>query len=651
MSINSLFIRLIVAVTVATAAVACSTVNREKELVEEAMRQAGDNAGELQAVLDRYDDDGRSEAARYLIGATICLHSTTGPGVDSVDVLYGEMPVVYYHVCDSAQLARAKRYEQMPLKSTPDAETLKAEYLAANLEDAWEQYKSRKWNRGLPLEAFCEYILPYRVGDEKLTEWRKPYREWLAPLADTLLTIGNSVDAARLVSEFIKTPPYNDEISIPHRSALSLLETPYGYCRDDCDRTLYAMRSVGIPVAVDIMPVSPENGASHQWNVVWDNDDSRMRMFDNEKLLPTRDSIHYDQRRRGKVYRCTFAPELDRLARYRKAKNPPASLLGLRLKDVTAEYFGHNSASVELFGDEIDDVYLGIFTPKGIVPADIADVDGSKAVFTDIEPNLIYFPITGAGGGYTVCGYPFMVSRSGTVHTFVPDGSRTEAMTLTRKYCFRFKYKERMELVVGTRVQSAPTAKGPWSDLHTVTEPPATNYYPIPLPHPLKDRYLRIFKPAGTGPNIAEVVASSDSLGLRPYPLSIAGDEENRRLFGKITDGDILTLSSLPEGTEDCIIRIDSTDELRHLFLVPHNDDNFVVPAQEYELLYFAGPEGWKSAGRRMSTGFSIDFEVPKGAVLWLRNLTKGREEQIFIWHDGRQLFNIDLYDLNLNAI
>ncbi|MDE6588132.1 MAG: hypothetical protein K2K40_07325 [Paramuribaculum sp.] len=69
MSTNSLFIRLIVAVTVATAAVACSTDNRDKELVEEALRQAADNAGELQAVLDRYDDE-RRESAEYAVAAT-----------------------------------------------------------------------------------------------------------------------------------------------------------------------------------------------------------------------------------------------------------------------------------------------------------------------------------------------------------------------------------------------------------------------------------------------------------------------------------------------------------------------------------------------------------------------------------------------------
>lgn len=655
MSTNSLHIRLIVAVMVAVAAVACSTANRDKELVEEAMRQARDNAGELQAVLDRYDEDERREAARYLIGATIGLHSTTGPGVDSVEVLYGEMPVVYEYKLDSAQLARAKRYEEMPLKSTPDAKTLKAEYLAANLEDAWEQYKSRKWNRGLPLDAFCEYILPYRVGDEKLTEWRKPYREWLAPLADTLLTIGNSVDAARLVSEFIKTPPYNDEISIPHRSALSLLKTPYGICRDDCDRTLYAMRSVGIPVAVDRMLISPDYSGSHAWTVVWDNDAARMRMFDNEDYRPTRDSLHYDKRRKGKIYRSTFVPNTKRLARYRKAKNTPSMLLNPWLRDVTAEYFGHNRAEVPIWPDaktsEENAVYLGVFSNQSFRPVDIAALKGDRAVFTDMEPNLIYAPVMADG---EICGYPFMLRRDGTLHSFVPDGNSRETVTLTRKYTLGFHQKDRLKSVVGIHFQSAPTARGPWTDLDVIDTTPTHSYRRINPDSPLTGRYLRIYNPDTLcknrfGSEISVVLACRDTLGLDRLPLSVVGDDAARERYARILQPEnSFGLEAMDEG---CILHIDSPDDVAALFLLPRNDDNFVVPAQEYELLYFSGPEGWKSAGRRMSTGFSIDFEAPKGAVLWLRNLTKGREEQIFIWHDGRQLFNIDLYDLNLNAI
>ena len=131
-------------------------------------------------------------------------------------------------------------------------------------------------------------------------------------------------------------------------------------------------------------------------------------------------------------------------------------------------------------------------------------------------------------------------------------------------------------------------------------------------------------------------------MGLDRMPISVAGDADARERYGQLLEPDTRVL--LRPGADDCIIHIDSPDEVKSMFLVPQNDDNYVLPGQVYELMYLAGPEGWKSLGRKTATDFSIDFEAPKGAVLWLRNLTKGREEQIFIWQNGRQLYSVDLY-------
>ncbi|MDE6588326.1 MAG: hypothetical protein K2K40_08315 [Paramuribaculum sp.] len=62
MSPTPLKIQLLTVAIAAIAATACSTACHEELLVAEAMRQAGDNAGELRALLDRYDD-GRRESA------------------------------------------------------------------------------------------------------------------------------------------------------------------------------------------------------------------------------------------------------------------------------------------------------------------------------------------------------------------------------------------------------------------------------------------------------------------------------------------------------------------------------------------------------------------------------------------------------------
>ncbi len=648
----SILENIVCAIIMLVVAGGCSTGGDETHrLVAETLEQAGDNAAELQAVLERYAD-GRRDLAEYAVAAAWSRRARTGPGMDSIEALYRELPNKngFIWQFDSAQLARGRHYESMRLSVTKDASVITAGYMAENIDDAWRLWKKRQWNRGLPLNLMCETLLPYRIGDEPLTRWREPYRNWLAGLEDSLALCTNSVDAARIIVQKIGASPYNDRLSTPHRSALDLLEAPIGYCREDCDRTLYAMRSMGVPVAVDRILVSPDNGTSHMWTVVWDNEDCRMRMFDNEKYFPTRDSVHYDRRRKGKVYRSTFAPSMERLARYRNAKNPPPMLLNPWLKDVTAEYFGHNRAEVEVWQDAIgrDDVYLGVFADRRFKPVDIAVVKGGKAVFTDIEPNLIYAPVTAAG---KVCGYPFMLRSDGQVHNFLPDESCRESMTLTRKYPVRFHQQNRLESVVGVHVQSAPAASGPWTDLEVIAAPPVHSYRRISPRIQPTGRYLRLYKPDAVAPGafrpeISVVLACRDTLGLDTMPISIVGDSEARERYARI----LLPGYGfgLDPQDEHCILHIDCSDEVKALYLVPANDDNYVVPAQEYELLYFAGRDGWKSAGRKVSAGFSVNFEAPPGAVLWLRNLTKGREEQIFVWHGGRQLFNIDLHDATL---
>ncbi len=624
----------------------CQKRSDIESLVDTVMLEAGDNAGELREFLNHYDDE-RLAAAEYSVAAIWGASATTGPGLDSIEALYRQLPGKDAWQFDSVQLAAGRRFERMPLKTTKDAAVITAHYLTENLEDAWTMWKSRPWNSSLAQDLFCEMLLPYRVGDEPLSGWRKPYREWLSDLEDTISKCRNSVDAARLIAKRIEQCPYNDRLSIPHRSALDLLEAPLGYCREDCDRTLYAMRSMGVPVAVDRILVSPETGTAHMWTVVWDNTDGRTRMFDNAAYLPTRDSVHYDQRRRGKVYRSTFAPDFERQARCRKAANPPASLLDPRLKDVTAEYFGHNKAEAgiwpEAMTDDADDVYLGVFANLRFNPVDIAVRHGNKAVFTDIEPNLIYAPVRADG---SVCGYPFLLRSDGQTHAFVPDETALEAMTLTRKYPIRFHVRNRMASVAGTHIQSAPTARGPWKDIETIDSAPKHNHRRVALDGTLTGRFIRLYRPEGDVAMLSELLVCRDSMGLDPLPISVAGDAKARERYGRLLEPDTRVL--LRPGADDCIIRIDSPDEVKSMFLVPQNDDNYVLPAQEYELMYLAGPEGWKSLGRKTAADFSVDFEAPKNAVLWLRNLTKGREEQIFIWHNNRQLYSTDLYNYDI---
>lgn len=389
MRITELFIRSIILIMAST----LWGCNSNRELIEYALEQAGENSSEIETVLNHYaSDDERRRIAEYTVAAMPGLFSQYGAPMDSIEKFYRLLNDGNYWGFTLEQRKRGQEFSRMPLNKKLDLKAVTSDYLISNIDDAWRQWKRRKWNKGLTFEQFCELILPYRIGDEQFTDWRVPYREWTGGLSDTLDSFNNSVDAALAVSDKFGRAPYNPRLKTPHRTALNLLEAPVGICREDCDRTIYAMRAHGVPVAIDEILVSPDYGGGHQWNVVYDTDDKIYRFFDNRDFKPTRDSLHNDLRRKGKVYRQTFAIQTERMAKLEKYSHVPLYLKNPRFRDVTHEYFGENKAEVPLWSKEKEN-YLGIFTPKEIKPIDVGESKGNKVLFSNIEPNLIFSPL------------------------------------------------------------------------------------------------------------------------------------------------------------------------------------------------------------------------------------------------------------------
>ena len=612
-------------------------------LMEKAIEDAGGNAPEIRKVLSAFEGK-KADAAEYLVRSMVGRNSIIGTGLDSIEMLYLELPHKNGSwMFDSLQMARGKSFMAMPKNEVPDLQNISAQYLIKNINDAWEWREKRAWNKDLSEEEFCELLLPYRIGNEPITYWREAYRQVYDSLSPKIDSSSSSIDAARLIAKTLGEVHYNNRLTTPHRPATGLLAAPVGYCREDCDRTVYALRAFGIPVAIDNIVASPDNGTPHQWCVALDTEDHTYRMFDNKRFLPTRDSIHNDGRRKGKVYRETSDMNFDRLKRFENAVNPPGALMNPHFKDVTSEYFGKNKAKVKI-NNNCGTTYLGIFTPAGYKPIDIAEeISGNRATFRNIEPDLIYFPISSDDNSteaYSVNGMPFMLLADGKVHRFNPS-DKLEEITLSRKMPFWLHHEERMSSVVGCKVQTGPTAIGPWTDVDSISSMPKHSFYRIPVSMDKSERYIRILPTPMHRSQIGEIIAATDSLALERLPLSVittnltAGKK-------KLVDGDILTWTNYKVGYKDLIFRIDSDKEVNNIFVVPRNDDNYVVPGEEYELFYFA-EDGWKSLGRKVAEGFSLSYDVPKNAVLWLRNLTKGNEEQIFICRNGRQAFNADL--------
>lgn len=74
----------------------------------------------------------------------------------------------------------------------------------------------------------------------------------------------------------------------------------------------------------------------------------------------------------------------------------------------------------------------------------------------------------------------------------------------------------------------------------------------------------------------------------------------------------------------------------------PRNRDNYIRTGDEYELYYWDDIGNcWKSLGRQFADSDELVYNAPEGALLFLRNHTRGINECVFEYdyNDKRQIF------------
>ena len=125
------------------------------------------------------------------------------------------------------------------------------------------------------------------------------------------------------------------------------------------------------------------------WNVLKDSDGGFIPFWymDSSDFVVKRGST--DGRKKGKVYRNTFEAH----------DSKTVSLFGPFHQDVTAEYFGENEFKVKV-DDNIggNSILLGMFSPSGYVTVDAVPLRCGKARVNNIEPGVIFQPLTSENG-------------------------------------------------------------------------------------------------------------------------------------------------------------------------------------------------------------------------------------------------------------
>lgn len=150
--------------------------------IEETLSKAGSNREELFRVIRHYQEAGDSlklKAALFLIENMANKYYFTGRVVDECHTFIDSVYQIRQDEYDIPAItddfrSKAKYLNERPVLAA-DAQTLSADYLIENIEEAFAVW-NRPWNRHLSFNEFCELILPYRIGSEIPESWRKLYR-------------------------------------------------------------------------------------------------------------------------------------------------------------------------------------------------------------------------------------------------------------------------------------------------------------------------------------------------------------------------------------------------------------------------------------------------------------------------------------------
>lgn len=613
-----------------------SSCNNKNEEIEEVLKASHNNRLELEKVLSSFKDNPfKYEAACFLISNMYDKHTYSAETIDSIKQIKS-----IRRPCEQ-EIEKWKNYNyQKNGQLIRDIDVIKSDLLIDNINLACDVWLSRPWHKYYSFKDFCEYVLPYRIADEELSNWRQSYFNRYNSIVDSVLKYTTDIiEVSAAVSEHLKNEGfdnYDDGIRLPNLGAIYLLNNRLGFCRENCDIASYAMRSLGIPIATDQYITSPSYNSKHMWSAIIDTT-GRAIPFNYTEGKPSRNNNQFN-RKIGKVYRLYFGKQPLKFKISNDIETPNL-FTNHYLSDVSNQYFNESSRIKLSLKTNQKWVYLSVYDGFKYRPIDIAEMKNGIALFHYIEDNIILFPVTYQLGAIKEAGFPIL-TKNGLYHEFIPEKKKLNKVVLRRKYPLRNTMKF-LSNIIGGKITYKPKSNSNTQCLIKIFSD-TIKKNSIEIKCNLNNiRHITYHGPKDKNIELAEFHIFYKGKEITPVTISSDKklDDIHYRNLGLITDN-VWHSFYLSQPNEILSFDLGRRQNVDSILLVPRNDDNFVRKGQDYELFYHDGIRGWISLGRQISKADSLIYDnIPSNSILWLHNHSGGKEERVFYIQDGKQIF------------
>ncbi|MBC8320825.1 MAG: hypothetical protein H8E34_08895 [Bacteroidetes bacterium] len=268
-----------------------------------------------------------------------------------------------------------------------DIYNINSGFLIEHINTAFNTWKKSPWDINYDFNTFCEYILPYRVANEKIEPTAKHFQEKYMDLLKH-----NIIETAKLLNNEINNELSYDERLVINPIAQLITITEQTRTGNLLDINIYkvaALRSLGIAAALDYTPFFADSILGYySTTVILPNSD---------KLILTRSesqSTPYSQGNVAKVYRRSFKNDPHSLFSIKGMETHTPPFLGnYNYLDVTDEYVQTADVTFD-FADTSQFIYLAVFNDCSWQPVEWsrAGID-CKAKFTNMGTDVNYMPI------------------------------------------------------------------------------------------------------------------------------------------------------------------------------------------------------------------------------------------------------------------
>lgn len=598
-----------------------------------ALELSGDNRGELQKVLDYYrkenPDPLKFKAAEYLICNMVAHYAVSGTTMQrlklDIDTTFRDQPnvlkLMFYLI--AARIAQTQEKVEVEY----DLQTISSDFLIRNIERSFTIWEGIKHHYDLSCEDFFKYVLPYRINNEPLTDWKDSayYHLYHFEKGEQLgfgLTSYSNYISNKLPSLY--------ETELMKKELSDTLFQGYEIdCIDRAYREQIVKRLFGIPVAVDFVPHYPTQENRHYWTIIRD------RRYADSKYYSG--STPYT----AKVYRKTSyineIPQDEDNFMPRFIRDPYKT-------DVTEEY--ENVTSLDYtFGQvesNTDYAYLCVFNNRAWNEVAWTRLHHSgKAQFDKIGRDIVYLPCYYDGNRQVTADYPIWVKTDGKNVALVPDQDSLQTLHLTRKFTYNTFGDYYGAVITGVQIHATNDLNAARYD--SISEIRHYNYMAfdtLRVQTRKKYKYWLLKKVRYSLPEFASVKFMQGDSMLHPISrfsiIDSAKVKENDYYSKRIFNDDLLDYGALHRFAGVEFEHPVAVDVVKY---ITRNDKNGIYPGHVYELLYFDRGK-WVSLGEKTATDDYIEYDhVPSGALYWLRNHTEGKEERPFTVVNGKIRF------------